>query len=326
VHVADFGIASAAGLESLTQTGTVLGTASYLAPEQAMGERATPASDLYSLAVVAFELITGQRPFEADSVAAEAAAHVTGVIPSVCDVDPRAPCELDPVFARALAKHPQNRYPSAAEFVAALRAALDQAAGATRVFGATAPTRRTVTHGRRRSWLVPLLVLATLALAGIAAALGLTRGGGHSSSPARPQPVRITTVVKSVTRPGQTVVSTAYVTTSTPAPAATPTTTASTAATTTAAGSAGDPVTENNDAYALMKQGQFQQALPLLQDAAAKLRGQGNLAEAYTDYNLGYTLIQLGNCSAAMPYLQRSWELQHGRREVRAAINQAKRC
>ena len=77
VHVADFGIASATGLGSLTQTGTVLGTASYLSPEQAMGERATPASDLYWLAVVAFELLTGRRPFEGDSVAAEAAAHVT---------------------------------------------------------------------------------------------------------------------------------------------------------------------------------------------------------------------------------------------------------
>ena len=63
MHVADFGIATATGLSSLTQTGTVLGTASYLSPEQAMGERATPASDLYGLGVVAFELLTGRRPF-----------------------------------------------------------------------------------------------------------------------------------------------------------------------------------------------------------------------------------------------------------------------
>src|SRR5213082_1768329 len=88
MHVADFGIASAAGLDSLTQTGTVLGTASYLSPEQAKGERTTEASDLYSLAVVAFELLTGRRPFEGDSVAAEAAAHVTGEVPSVCELNP----------------------------------------------------------------------------------------------------------------------------------------------------------------------------------------------------------------------------------------------
>ncbi len=141
VHVADFGIASATGLNSLTQTGTVLGTASYLSPEQAKGERATPASDLYSLGVVAFELLTGRRPFEGDSVAAEAAAHVTGAIPSVCDVNPAAPCELDPVFARALAKDPAERYGSGAELVAALRGALDDEAGATRALGARACRR-----------------------------------------------------------------------------------------------------------------------------------------------------------------------------------------
>jgi len=62
VHVADFGIASAAGLGSLTQTGTVLGTASYLSPEQAQGERTTPASDLYSLGIVAFELLNRPAP------------------------------------------------------------------------------------------------------------------------------------------------------------------------------------------------------------------------------------------------------------------------
>ena len=74
LHVADFGIASAAGMDSLTMTGTVLGTAGYLSPEQAQGGRATPASDRYALGVVAFELLTGSRPFEADSPTAEAAA------------------------------------------------------------------------------------------------------------------------------------------------------------------------------------------------------------------------------------------------------------
>src|SRR5919197_4818595 len=76
VYVADFGIASAAGMDSLTVTGTVLGTAGYLSPEQAQGERATPASDRYALAVAAFELLTGSRPYEAESPTAEAAAHV----------------------------------------------------------------------------------------------------------------------------------------------------------------------------------------------------------------------------------------------------------
>src|SRR5439155_12972659 len=133
VHVADFGIASGAGLDSLTMTGTVLGTAGYLSPEQAQGDRATPASDRYALAVVAFELLAGRRPFQAESPTAEAAAHIHAQVPSVCD-GVSLPCELDRVFATALAKDPAQRFGSCAEFVAALRAALEDAAGSTRAF------------------------------------------------------------------------------------------------------------------------------------------------------------------------------------------------
>jgi len=296
VHVADFGIASAAGMDSLTQTGTVLGTASYLSPEQAQGERTTAASDLYSLAVVAFELFTGHRPFEADSVAAEAAAHITGHVPSVGDP------ELDRVFAKALAKSPALRYPTGAEFVAALRAALEQSAGATRVVPPT-------WERSRSRWLLPALA-AALVIAGIAAAVALTRGGS------KPKPAAVKTVVRHVTEPGQTVVTTAFVTTSvtaSPPP-------------TTAAAAAPDPVAENDQAYSLMTSGDYSGALPLLQDAAQRLQGQGNLAEAYTDYNLGYTLMQLGNCTDALPWLERSRALQPSRREVRDAIKQARKC
>ena len=316
VHVADFGIASAAGMDSLTQTGTVLGTASYLSPEQAQGERTTAASDLYSLGVVAFELLTGRRPFEGDSIAAEAAAHVTGELPSVCEVNPDVPCELDPVFARALAKDPALRYTSAAEFVAALRASLEQAAGATRIVGPpTAPTRLIPRERRRgRNWLVPVL-LGLLLAAGVGLAFALTR---HTTPKA--QPVRVTTAVHTVTAQGstQTIVST-VVTTAPP-----PTTAATTTSPSGALG--GDPVAENNNAYALMQAGRFSDALPLLQDAQQQLDGQGNLAEAYTDYNLGYTLIQLGQCADAVPYLERSKQLQPGRHEVMDALKQARKC
>ena len=312
VHVADFGIASAAGTDSLTQTGTVLGTASYLSPEQAQGERTTAASDLYSLAVVAFELFTGRRPFEAGSIAAEAAAHVTGEVPSVCDVNPQAPCELDPVFAKALAKDPARRYPSAAEFVAALRASLEQAAGATQISHYVAPA-----PSERSRWLLPVLA-AALVIAGIAAAVALTRGGGSS----KPKPVAVKTVIRSVTQPGRTVVTTAFVTTSAPPPTTQPPTTSAAPPPSTG----GDPVAENNRAYEMMKAGDYNSALPLLQDAASRLQGQGNLAEAYTDYNLGFTLMQLGNCTDALTWLERSRALQPSRKEVKDAIKQARSC
>ncbi|MDQ5807601.1 MAG: serine/threonine protein kinase, partial [Actinomycetota bacterium] len=90
--VGDFGIARLADESSLTQAGTVLGTAAYLSPEQAMGEAASAASDRYSLGVVAFELLTGKRPFAGDHAAAQARQHVeapmpeTGLGPHVDDV------------------------------------------------------------------------------------------------------------------------------------------------------------------------------------------------------------------------------------------------
>ena len=133
IKVADFGVASAADLGSFTEAGTVVGTAGYLAPEQARGERATPASDLYALAVVAFELLTGRRPFERESSTAEAIAHVSAPIPPASASNPMLPPELDDVLARGLAKEPQHRFSSAAELVAALRGALDRAAGTTQV-------------------------------------------------------------------------------------------------------------------------------------------------------------------------------------------------
>ena len=141
VHVADFGVASAAHLGAMTETGTVVGTAGYLSPEQARGERATAASDRYALAVVAFELLTGTRPFARDSATAEALAHVSAPIPPASQLRPDLPREVDAALARGLAKAPGDRYSAAADLVDALRAALDDAAGPTRIQPAPAPVR-----------------------------------------------------------------------------------------------------------------------------------------------------------------------------------------
>ncbi len=317
VHVADFGIASAAGLGSLTQTGTVLGTASYLSPEQAKGERTTPASDRYSLAVVAFELLTGRRPFEGDSVAAEAAAHVTAAVPSVTDVNPQAPAELDPVFAKALAKSPADRYGSCAEFVAALRHALDDAAGATRITAPRAVTR-VAPSPRRRSWLLPALgLLALLALAGGIA--GATLGGSHGKQSAPLQSV------KTITQQGRTVQQTVQrtVTVSPPPPPTTATAPPSTTAA--VSGQSGDAL--NAQAYQLMQTGDFAGALPLLQQAVQVLSGQtGDINDGYANYNLGVTLIQLDRCSEALTYLDAAKQLEPGRHEVDQALHLARKC
>jgi tRNA A-37 threonylcarbamoyl transferase component Bud32 len=323
VHVADFGIASAAGLGSLTQTGTVLGTASYLSPEQATGERTTSASDLYSLGIVAFELLTGRRPFERDSAAAEALAHVTGTVPSVREVNPDVPREVDPVFAKALAKDPGERYGSCAEFVAALRHALRDAAGATHVWAMPQPARPEPVAGAavyaqsrsRRRGLLPLLgVLALLAIGGgIAAA---TLGGGHKPKAAA------ALAVKTVTQQGRTVQETVTVSTTVSTP---PATTAPTTAPAAPTGQSGDAL--NAQAYQLIQRGDFAGALPLLQQAVQALQGQtANINSGYANYNLGVTLIRLGRCADALPYLEAARQLEPDRHEVDKALKIARRC
>jgi serine/threonine-protein kinase len=107
--VADFGIATLAAETSLTQTGDVLGTAAYLSPEQALGRTATSASDRYSLAVVAYELLTGRRPFVAETPAAQLVQHVDAQPPRPSQVRSDLPVALDGALARGLAKDPADR-------------------------------------------------------------------------------------------------------------------------------------------------------------------------------------------------------------------------
>ncbi len=124
LQVVDFGIARVIDeTVGMTAPGTVLGTAGYLSPEQAQGHETTAASDRYALAVVAYELLTGRRPFERESATAEAAAHIHEIVPPASE-QADLPEAVDAVFARALAKSPVHRFPTAAAFVDALADAL----------------------------------------------------------------------------------------------------------------------------------------------------------------------------------------------------------
>ena len=321
VHVGDFGIASAAGLDSFTEAGTILGTAGYLSPEQARGERATAASDRYSLAVVGFELMAGERPFAAPSTTVEAARHVTDDVPSIQSVKWELPSTLDRVFRRALAKAPADRYPTAAEFVADLRAALHEDAATTgwiRPTGATAPTATTrvvppPAAARRRTGArrgLILLLLPLLLVAGVAAAIAATRGGSPHADAAKRRPV---TILRTVTTPGKTIEQTVT------APAPPP---ASTAAA--PAPQANSPAANANGAelasagYTKMRAGDYNGALPLLEQAVQRLNGSGSLGEAYADYNLAYTRYELGQCTDVMALLDHSQQIQGHRTEIDA--------
>jgi tRNA A-37 threonylcarbamoyl transferase component Bud32 len=325
VHVADFGIASAAGMDSLTVTGTVLGTAGYLSPEQAMGDRATAASDRYGLAVVAYELLTGKRPFQADSPTAEASAHVNAPVPSVCDLS-NLPCELDPVFRKALAKEPGERYESCADFVAALRAAFAEAAGPTRELRAVAPAPPPPVYERRsraRSpWPLLLLLLAAGVAGGALAAYFLTRDDGSNKPAAAPPQPKVTTVLHTVTKPtGQTTTVVQQVTTTPPATSSPPPAGGG--------GSGGVGGHALNDAgYKKMQGGDYAGAVPLLQQAVRALDGTGprDPYEAYANYNLGYSLLKLDRCNEAIPYLQEADRLEPWRHEPRDALARAQAC
>jgi serine/threonine-protein kinase len=116
VKVTDFGIARA-GASDITEVGVIMGTAQYLSPEQAQGRPVTEASDLYSIGVVLFEMLTGKAPFDGDSAVAVALKHVNQPAPSPRESVPAVPPELEAVVLTALAKDPAQRYGDADSFI-----------------------------------------------------------------------------------------------------------------------------------------------------------------------------------------------------------------
>ena len=184
--VTDFGIARSLDVEhGVTQTGTVLGTSNYLSPEQARGQTVTPSTDVYSLGVVVYELLTGEVPFPGDNFVAVAMKHINEPPPSLLERRPDVPLRLVDAVERALAKDPAERFPSMEAFATELRACLaglgEPDAARTSILSGpvvreSAPRRARA--GRRTRRPLYALILLVGAAGAVAVALVLSRSNG----------------------------------------------------------------------------------------------------------------------------------------------------
>jgi len=151
--VTDFGIARSLDVErGVTQTGTVLGTSNYLSPEQASGLPVTPATDVYSLGVVLYELLTAEVPFPGDNFVVVAMKHRHDPVPNILERRPDVPVGLAAALERALEKDPTRRFPSMREFAAELERCLDGLGSwdSERTFVAPQPSLRQSAPSRAR--------------------------------------------------------------------------------------------------------------------------------------------------------------------------------
>ena len=235
-YLVDFGIAEAKGDSRLTMAGHQVGSFDYMAPERFSDQAATPVVDVYSLACVLDEALTGDRPFPSHSVEQVIAAHLSSPPPQPSAINPRVPASFDDVIERGMAKHPDDRYGSAGALGRAAKRALQAAprvsssantmlapqnighfGGDPRFNGPPSfpPTGPTVVvraedlRGRSGQWVLPtvIAVAATLVLGAVGIVIGLLANRNSAPSPSptiaysSPETTTHQTQLSSPTRP-----------------------------------------------------------------------------------------------------------------------------
>ena len=191
-YLVDFGIAETRGDTRLTTAGMPIGTISYMAPERFTEQEATPAVDVYSLACVLYESLTGDSPFSRDSLENMVAAHLASPPPRPSVTNPRVPATFDAVIARGMAKDPDDRFGTAGGLVRAAQRAADGGKSTLAMPLAAAPAEATEVAaeryaGHRRGWLLPtvIAVATALILGGVGVVIGLLTQ--QDRGPAPPQ-------------------------------------------------------------------------------------------------------------------------------------------
>jgi eukaryotic-like serine/threonine-protein kinase len=352
LRVGDFGIARLGTEDTMTASGQVIGTASYLAPERALGRPATDASDRYSLAVAAYELLVGERPFTASHFAAQARQHVEDEPPPASSRNRTLPRGVDAVLARGMAKRPEERWSTAQDFARALETALTEPAtrplraaaragqaarrarrpapvaasfaASTGTFAASTPraTRSTAPRPpasapherapRRHRARIP--ALAALAAGAVVAVAAAGTLGGGGSSPSRSSASASRSVAAKVTH-----TTPPAHTRSAPVRHPRNTVTATPAAATTP-----PPASDTLEArgHQLMANGDYSAAIPVLRQAVAAAP-HGSLTYGYALYDLGRSLRLAGDPADAVKVLYQRLQIPNQTEVVRQQLQLA---
>ncbi|MGZ4356109.1 MAG: protein kinase domain-containing protein, partial [Gaiellaceae bacterium] len=190
--VTDFGIARSLDVDhGVTQTGTILGTSNYIAPEQASGQPVDAHTDVYSLGIVLYEMLTGELPFPGESFVAIAMRHIQEPSPNVLDVRGDIPLRVAEMIDRALEKDPEQRFPTMDAFAAEIEASLAELdRGEDGAVTMVVPAAQRLQRQRQRKSVspLPLLIglLGALAIAAVIVGLLMFRGGGQKVPVGKP--------------------------------------------------------------------------------------------------------------------------------------------